>query len=181
MSEQLEVKKAHKVDETSFPYIFEENAEVQLKTSSQGIVRVNVYRPKSTKDGAKLPVLVTYGPYGKDIHYKEYVPQRYLLAVPLELTSSASTQSRTPKSTQSITLITQHGRHQILVSGQGTTMSLYAPTSADWDNRQASLTLCLAEPANAFLMLLSGLLSNPGLLARLACSASATMQDRSGA
>lgn len=74
MSEQLEVKKAHKVDESSFPYIFEENAEVPLKTSSQGIVRVNVYRPKSTKDGTRLPVLVTYGPYGKDIHYKEYTP-----------------------------------------------------------------------------------------------------------
>lgn len=73
MSEHLEVKNAHKVDETSFPYIFEENAEVPLKTSSQGIVRVNVYRPKSTKEGKKLPVLVTYGPYGKDIHYKEYV------------------------------------------------------------------------------------------------------------
>lgn len=76
MSEQLEVKKAHKVDETSFPYIFEENAEVPLKTSSKGIVRVNVYRPKSTKEGTKLPVLVTYGPYGKDIHYKEYVSQQ---------------------------------------------------------------------------------------------------------
>ena len=86
MSEQLEVKKAHKVDETSFPYIFEENAEVELKTSSQGIVRVNVYRPKSTKDGAKLPVLLTYGPYGKDIHYKEYVSQHticlYLSDIP---------------------------------------------------------------------------------------------------
>lgn len=73
MSEQMKFKDAHKVDETSFPYIFEENAVVPLKTSSQGIVRVNVYRPKSTKDGTKLPVLVTYGPYGKDIHYKEYV------------------------------------------------------------------------------------------------------------
>lgn len=71
MSSPLEVKKAHKIDSTSFPYIFEENAEVPLKTSSQGIVRVNVYRPKSTDEGKQLPVLVTYGPYGKDIHYKE--------------------------------------------------------------------------------------------------------------
>lgn len=71
MSEQLEVKDAHRVDESSFPYIFEENAVVPLKTTSRGIIRCNVYRPKSTKDGAKLPVLVTYGPYGKDIHYKE--------------------------------------------------------------------------------------------------------------
>lgn len=73
MSDKLEVKDAHKVDESSFPYIFEENAVVPLKTAAGGIIRCNVYRPKSTKDGAKLPVLITYGPYGKDIHYKEWV------------------------------------------------------------------------------------------------------------
>jgi arginine utilization protein RocB len=77
MAEKLEVKDAHKVDDSSFPYIYEENAAVPLKTSSQGIVRVNVYRPKSTNEGTKLPVLVTYGPYGKDIHYKEYVHPRH--------------------------------------------------------------------------------------------------------
>lgn len=73
MSDQLEVKDAYTVDESSFPYIFEQNIAVQLKTSSKCIIRCNVYRPKSTKEGAKLPVLVTYGPYGKDIHYKELV------------------------------------------------------------------------------------------------------------
>ena len=40
--------------------------------SAGGLVRVNVYRPK-TEDGAHVPVIVTYGPYGKDIHYKECV------------------------------------------------------------------------------------------------------------
>jgi len=73
MSEQLEVKDAYKLDDSSFPYIFEENVAVPLKTTAGGILRCNVYRPKSTKEGTKLPVLVTYGPYGKDIHYKEYV------------------------------------------------------------------------------------------------------------
>lgn len=73
MSDQLEIKDAHKVDETSFPYIYEENVAVPLKKSASSIIRCNVYRPKSTKAGTKLPVLVTYGPYGKDIHYKEYV------------------------------------------------------------------------------------------------------------
>lgn len=58
----------HLVDEKSFDYIFERNATVQLK-DGRGIVRVNVYRPKSIED--KFPVLVTYGPYGKDIHYAE--------------------------------------------------------------------------------------------------------------
>jgi hypothetical protein len=71
MSDQLEVKDAHRVDDTSFPYIVEEDVAVPLKTTSRGIIRCNVYRPKTTKEGTRLPVLVTYGPYGKDIHYKE--------------------------------------------------------------------------------------------------------------
>jgi len=50
----------HKVDYTSFDYIYEENATVQLK-EGRGIVRCNVFRPKGSED-AKYPVLVTYGP-----------------------------------------------------------------------------------------------------------------------
>jgi hypothetical protein len=73
MSDQLEVKDAYRIDESSFPYIVEDNVAVPLKTTSGGIIRCNVYRPTSTKDGSRFPVLVTYGPYGKDIHYKEYV------------------------------------------------------------------------------------------------------------
>jgi hypothetical protein len=57
----------HVVDETSFPYIFEENVTIRLK-SFQGLVRCNIYRPKSED---RVPVLLTYGPYGKDIHLKE--------------------------------------------------------------------------------------------------------------
>ena len=71
MSDQLEIKDAYSIDESSYPYLYEQNVAVPLKTSSKGIIRCNVYRPKSTKEGTKLPVLVTYGPYGKDIHYKE--------------------------------------------------------------------------------------------------------------
>ena len=56
----------HTVDDVNFPYIFEQNATVPLK--SGGVVRCNVYRPKTAES---VPVLVTYGPYGKDIHYKE--------------------------------------------------------------------------------------------------------------
>jgi predicted acyl esterase len=65
-----QIQDAHKVDDSSFPYIFEENAVVPLKTSSDGIIRCNIYRPKT--NGEKFPVLVTYGPYGKDIHYKDF-------------------------------------------------------------------------------------------------------------
>jgi predicted acyl esterase len=62
----------HTIDEKSFPYVFEQNATVALKTS-EGLVRCNVYRPKITE---KVPVLITYGPYGKDIPYKESVQSR---------------------------------------------------------------------------------------------------------
>ena len=60
------------VDTTSFPYIVEQNVTIKLKTFD-GLVRCNIYRPKTEE---KVPVLVTYGPYGKDIHYSEYVDPR---------------------------------------------------------------------------------------------------------
>lgn len=62
-----QIQDLHTVDESSFSYVFEQNATVPLK-SSEGLVRVNVYRPKTDK---KVPVLVTYGPYGKDIPYSK--------------------------------------------------------------------------------------------------------------
>ncbi|AEO60429.1 hypothetical protein MYCTH_2309629 [Thermothelomyces thermophilus ATCC 42464] len=57
----------HTVDDVSYPYVFEQNATVNLK--SGGVVRCNIYRPMK---GGPVPVLVTYGPYGKDIHYKDF-------------------------------------------------------------------------------------------------------------
>ena len=61
------IKDAHKVDTTSFDYVYEENVAIKL-ADDKGIVRCNVYRPKDDGKG-KYPVLVTYGPYGKDVHY----------------------------------------------------------------------------------------------------------------
>ncbi|KAL5001007.1 Alpha/Beta hydrolase protein [Aspergillus recurvatus] len=60
-------------DSTSFPYIFEQNVTITLKDNS-GLVRCNVYRPKSPE---KVPVLVTYGPYGKDIPYADFHPKSF--------------------------------------------------------------------------------------------------------
>jgi hypothetical protein len=57
----------HKVDTTSFDYIYEENATIPLQ-EGRGVVRCNVFRPKAPA-GYQFPVLVTYGPYGKDVHY----------------------------------------------------------------------------------------------------------------
>ncbi|KAF4439303.1 hydrolase family [Fusarium acutatum] len=63
----------HTVDEESFPYILEQNATVPLK-AGDGLVRLNVYRPKGVD---KVPVLVTYGPYGKDIWYQDFHPKSF--------------------------------------------------------------------------------------------------------
>lgn len=57
----------HKIDETSFDYIYEENATIKLQ-NGHDLVRCNIFRPRGSED-AKFPVLVTYGPYGKDVHY----------------------------------------------------------------------------------------------------------------
>ncbi|KAH8691272.1 Alpha/Beta hydrolase protein [Talaromyces proteolyticus] len=56
----------------SFPYIFEQNVSVPLHTCEEGLIRVNLYRPHDSEAGVKYPVLVTYGPYGKDVHYENF-------------------------------------------------------------------------------------------------------------
>lgn len=65
-----EIKDLHTVDAASFPYIVETNATVPLKAGA-GLVRCNVYRPKTSNENP-VPVLVTYGPYGKDIAYADF-------------------------------------------------------------------------------------------------------------
>lgn len=65
------IKDLHQVDSITFEYIYEQNVTIQLPDGS-GLVRCNVYRPKA-EDTAKFPVLVTYGPYGKDIPYETWV------------------------------------------------------------------------------------------------------------
>lgn len=67
-----EVKEFYTKDETG-AYVFEQNVTITLKDAS-GLVRANVYRPKTTE---KVPVLVTYGPYGKDIPYKDFYPKSF--------------------------------------------------------------------------------------------------------
>jgi hypothetical protein len=62
------LKNLYKIDEVTFPYIFEQNADIDIGEST-GPVRCNVYRPKGE---GRYPVLVTYGPYGKDVPYSEY-------------------------------------------------------------------------------------------------------------
>lgn len=60
-----------KVDETSYPYIFEQDASVALKNGV--LIRTNIYYPKGIKHGQKYPAVITYGPYGKDVPYERYI------------------------------------------------------------------------------------------------------------
>lgn len=62
------LKDAKTIDSTSFDYILEQDVPVRLKNG--GVIRCNVYRPKTSDGSDKYPVLATYGPYGKDIQYK---------------------------------------------------------------------------------------------------------------
>ncbi|KAK7545526.1 X-Pro dipeptidyl-peptidase protein [Phyllosticta citricarpa] len=57
------------VDNKSHPYIYQENVSVPLANGLP--VRCNVYLPKDS-EGKKFPVIVTYGPYGKDVPYKDF-------------------------------------------------------------------------------------------------------------
>ncbi|KAF7919699.1 uncharacterized protein EAE97_011617 [Botrytis byssoidea] len=55
--------------------VFEKNVSIPLKASDLP-VRCNVYRPIAP-EGAKFPVLVTYGPYGKDIPYVNFFAKSF--------------------------------------------------------------------------------------------------------
>ena len=48
--------------------------DVEITMRDGTILRANVYRPLS---GGQYPVLVTIGPYGKDIHFNDFNPQAY--------------------------------------------------------------------------------------------------------
>ncbi|KAJ9653146.1 hypothetical protein H2198_007658 [Neophaeococcomyces mojaviensis] len=69
-----QIREIYKIDTASFPYIFEQDVTIPLKHSN-GIVRCNVYRPKA--ETQRYLVLVTYGPYGKDIPYVDFHPQSF--------------------------------------------------------------------------------------------------------
>jgi hypothetical protein len=115
------IKDAHKVDSSSFAYVYEENAAIELKNAN-GLVRCNVYRPKDNGKG-KYPVLVTYGPYGKDVHYSVYVKLALLHLggqVQSVLTLQDSTPNPMPMFLKSTTLPTHRGKRPTRGSGHVT-------------------------------------------------------------
>lgn len=62
------LKDTSTVDATSYEYVFKKNVTIPFRVG--GAIRCNTYSPKSDKLDEKFPVIVTYGPYGKDVHYK---------------------------------------------------------------------------------------------------------------
>lgn len=66
----------HTVDYSSYPYIVEKNVTIKLK-SGKGLVRCNIYRPKESYLNHKVPVIATYGPYGKDTFYGYFHPKSF--------------------------------------------------------------------------------------------------------
>ncbi|KAF7596911.1 hypothetical protein BBP40_011956 [Aspergillus hancockii] len=82
------------VDSTSYSYIVEQNASVPLKNG--GVVRCNVYRPK-TSTSMKFPVLMTYGPYGKDVPYKDFNPKSFAEVDPAHQTEHSAWETPTPQ------------------------------------------------------------------------------------
>ncbi|KAJ5588335.1 hypothetical protein N7537_011013 [Penicillium hordei] len=83
------------VDSKSFSYIFEQNVTVPL--GNGGIIRCNVYKPKEASVGTKFPVLMTYGPYGKDVPYKDFNPKSFSEVHPTHRTEHSAWETPTPQ------------------------------------------------------------------------------------
>lgn len=82
------------IDSASYPYIFEQNVSVPLKTGS--ILRCNVYRPKDTDPSRRYPVIATLGPYGKDVPYKVFNPKSWADLPEEHQTEHSSWETPTP-------------------------------------------------------------------------------------
>ncbi|PVH82822.1 X-Pro dipeptidyl-peptidase protein-like protein [Cadophora sp. DSE1049] len=76
MSVSVTIRDLHEVTEDKENgLVFEKNVSVPLKASNLP-VRCNVYRPIAPAD-TKFPVLITYGPYGKDIPYDNFFAKSF--------------------------------------------------------------------------------------------------------
>ncbi|EPQ32130.1 uncharacterized protein PFL1_00327 [Pseudozyma flocculosa PF-1] len=58
--------------------IFDQNVDIPIpRIDGTDCCRCNVYRPEDTDKGKRYPVIMTHGPYGKDIPYSEFYPQSF--------------------------------------------------------------------------------------------------------
>lgn len=56
----------------SDPVIFEKDVAIPVRDGA--VLRANVYRPNTSE---RFPVIMTVGPYGKDLHFEEFDPKAY--------------------------------------------------------------------------------------------------------
>lgn len=71
MSVQALPRKATETEDVEGLYTRIKNAYVKMRDGAE--IAVNIYLPFSaSKEGAKVPVICSYGPYGKDIHTLVY-------------------------------------------------------------------------------------------------------------
>ena len=171
-----EIKDIQTVDEDSFGYIFEQNVSIPLK-SSFGIVRCNVYRPKSN-GGEKVPVLMTYGPYGKDIEYKQYA--KSLWAKTRIDISTVSLRVLLQRSILNTSQSIRPGRHRTLSTGLSMGTRLSVSMNVVLVSHLVFLTRCREGRVKHSLTLLSGLLTRGGPVVRLDFWESAIMPEVSG-
>ena len=140
----------HTVDESSFPYVFEQNATVELK-SSDGLVRCNVYRPKGSGPEQRVPVLVTYGPYGKDTYYGEqvFLPRGGVVnkSQTNMVPTLVSMPNPSPRSTLSTNQHIRRGRLPTRGFGRAKGMLSYAQTSGASASPPGNSTPCPVGPA----------------------------------
>ncbi|KAH7121393.1 Alpha/Beta hydrolase protein [Dactylonectria macrodidyma] len=108
-----EIQDIHTVDRVTHPYVFEQNVTVPLK-SSDGLIRLNVFRPKTD---AKVPVLVTYGPYGKDIPYEEFALRSWVEVNPEHKSTHSAWETPDPR------FWTSHGYAVVRADERGTGQS----------------------------------------------------------
>jgi len=56
----------------SDPVIFEKDVSIPVRDGA--VLRANVYRPNTL---GRFPVIMTVGPYGKDLHFEDFDPKAY--------------------------------------------------------------------------------------------------------
>ncbi|KAF9888940.1 hypothetical protein FE257_008109 [Aspergillus nanangensis] len=83
------------VDLTKFSYAEEQNVSIPL--GNGGIIRCNLYKPKTASSKNKFPVLITYGPYGKDVPYDQFNPKSFAEVDAAHQTEHSAWETPTPQ------------------------------------------------------------------------------------
>ncbi|KAK7508868.1 X-Pro dipeptidyl-peptidase protein [Phyllosticta citriasiana] len=88
-----QIKDIYRKDETSFPYVYEQNATIKLK-SSEGLVRCNVYRPKTSE---RVPSSSHTDRTAKTFPYKDFHPKSFAEVNPEHRSEHSAGETPDPK------------------------------------------------------------------------------------